>query len=76
MNQLALYMILCVPVTSMAAEHTFMPVHIIPDVTKEVLKSSVYSFIYGELIGGAHKKIRADKPDEQYLHWAPEGSYY
>ncbi|WP_264989570.1 GntR family transcriptional regulator [Lysinibacillus piscis] len=55
-------------------EHTFMPVHIIPRLTEKVLKLSVYGFISNELglcIGGAHKKIRADKPnkqDEQYLH--------
>jgi len=55
-----------------------MPVHVIPSVTEEVLKSSVYGFISGELglsIGGAHKKIRADKPserDEQYLYCGPD----
>lgn len=58
-------------------EQTFMPVHVIPGLTEEVLKSSVYGFISEKLglsIGGAHKKIRADKPnkqDEQYLHCSP-----
>ena len=54
-------------------ERTYMPVAVIPGITEEVLQSSIYKHIHETLrlkIGGAHRKIRADKPnvlDEEYL---------
>lgn len=54
-------------------ERTFMPSTIIKYLTKEVLQGSVYEHITQTLslkIGGSHRKIRADKPndlDQQYL---------
>ncbi|GLC89567.1 GntR family transcriptional regulator [Lysinibacillus piscis] len=57
-------------------ERTYMPATIIKDLTKEILKGSIYDHItetLGLTIGGAHRKIRADKPgelDQEYLHCA------
>lgn len=48
-------------------EHTKMPVDVIPDLTEEVLHQSIYEYIKHDLglkIGGANRRIRADKPDE------------
>ncbi|MED4036401.1 GntR family transcriptional regulator [Niallia taxi] len=54
-------------------EHTIMPVHVIPDITEEILQKSIYHYIKNDLqfkILGANRRIRADQPDEldkQYL---------
>lgn len=54
-------------------EQTYMPVAVIPGITEEVLQASIYNHIHETLrlkIGGAHRKIRADKAnalDEEYL---------
>ncbi|TRZ39751.1 GntR family transcriptional regulator [Niallia circulans] len=54
-------------------EHTIMPVHVIPDITEEILQKSIYHYIKKDLnfkILGANRRIRADQPDEldkQYL---------
>ena len=54
-------------------ERTYMPISLIPGITEEVLHASVYNHIHEEIglkIGGAHRRIRADKPnelDKQYL---------
>lgn len=48
-------------------EHTLMPVHVIPGVSEEILKQSIYDYIKGALglkFGGANRHIRADKPNE------------
>lgn len=54
-------------------EETYMPVALLPGLTDEVLHASIYNHIQQTLelkIGGAHRRIRADKPkdlDIQYL---------
>lgn len=56
-----------------ALEYTIMPVHLIPGVTEEVLKSSVYEYISASLhlsIGTSIRRIKADRSDiydQQYL---------
>lgn len=48
-------------------ERTYMPVSMIPRITEKVLQASIYNYIHETLelkIGGAHRKIRADKPNE------------
>ncbi|KYG27769.1 GntR family transcriptional regulator [Priestia endophytica] len=48
-------------------EETFMPTNIIGGINEEVLHSSIYNHIthtLGLTIGGSHRKIRADKPNE------------
>ncbi|EUJ31233.1 GntR family transcriptional regulator [Listeria floridensis FSL S10-1187] len=55
-------------------EHTYMPVHVIPGLTKQVLEGSIYTYIETELgqkIASSYKQIRADKPneiDKEYLN--------
>lgn len=55
-------------------EHTYMPVNVIPGITKQILEGSIYTYIEEELnqkIASSYKQIRADKPDEldeQYLN--------
>lgn len=47
-------------------EHTWMPVHLVPDLTEEVLKSSIYQYLHETLhlsFAGAYRTIRADKSD-------------
>ncbi|MCE4048968.1 GntR family transcriptional regulator [Bacillus sp. Au-Bac7] len=54
-------------------EHTIMPVHVIPNITEEILNKSIYQYIKNDLgltMLGANRRIRADQPDEldqQYL---------
>ncbi|GER70330.1 GntR family transcriptional regulator [Weizmannia acidilactici] len=48
-------------------EHTKMPVEVIPGLTEDILYKSIYTYIRKDLglkIGGANRRIRADKPDE------------
>ncbi len=48
-------------------EHTFMPVQIVPGLTKEILEGSIYSYIQDKLnhkIASSYKQIRADKSNE------------
>ncbi|WP_340373485.1 GntR family transcriptional regulator [Peribacillus sp. FSL E2-0218] len=48
-------------------EKTYMPVSTIQGITERVLQASIYNYIHETLelkIGGAHRKIRADKPNE------------
>ncbi|MBM7650670.1 GntR family transcriptional regulator [Neobacillus cucumis] len=48
-------------------EHTKMPVHVIPNLTEEILHQSIYQYIKNDLglkIAGANRRIRADRPDE------------
>lgn len=43
-------------------EHTFMPVRLVPNLTEEVLKESIYQFMHKQLhlkFGGAYRKIHA-----------------
>lgn len=55
-------------------EYTQMPVSIIPNVTKDILKKSLYLYIQETLglqLGGAARSIRADKPtldDQTHLN--------
>lgn len=59
-------------------ERTYMPVSIIPGITEKVLQASIYNYIHETLelkIGGAHRKIRADKPnalDQMHLGCLPD----
>lgn len=59
-------------------ERTYMPSAIIKDLTRTILEGSVYQHITEKLgltIGGAHRKIRADKPgklDQEYLDCATD----
>ncbi len=54
-------------------EETYMPTNLIVGIDKSVLHSSIYSHITDKLglkIGGAHRKVRADKStdlDQEYL---------
>lgn len=53
-------------------EYTYMPIHVIPDLTHEVLEHSVYSFIKKDLglrIGSSYRVIHAYKPDERDKKW-------
>lgn len=53
-------------------EHTYMPVGLVPNLSKDVLEHSVYSYIHHELgirFGGAYRKIHAAKPDEYDLKY-------
>lgn len=48
-------------------ERTYMPVSLIPGLNHEILHASIYDHIQNTLnlrVGGAHRKIRADKPNE------------
>lgn len=55
-------------------EHTYMPIHLIPNLKKETLESSIYQYIINELgfkITGAYRTIHADKSssyDQKYLN--------
>ena len=51
-------------------EHTYMPVDLVPDLTKEILLSSIYQYLQSELkikFAGAYRTIHADKSNE--LDW-------
>lgn len=54
-------------------EYTIIPVQVIPNITENILSSSVYSYIKNDLklkIGGANRRISADRPRDleiQYL---------
>jgi GntR family transcriptional regulator len=48
-------------------EHTYMPVKVVPKLTEQILKSSIYAYIHQELklkFGGAYRKIHAAMADE------------
>lgn len=57
-----------------ALEYIKMPANVIPGITKEVLKKSIYNYIESDLnlkIGSAFRKISADKTnefDQKYLN--------
>lgn len=57
----------------LALEYTVMPVLLIPGITEEVLKGSIYRYINEQLqlqLGQSHRRIKADRPDQydqQYL---------
>jgi GntR family transcriptional regulator len=59
-------------------EKTYMPAAIIPGLTSDILKGSIYSYIEDELrltITSSSKKIKADKSnelDKQYLELQPD----
>jgi GntR family transcriptional regulator len=47
-------------------EHTYMPAHIVKNLTKEHIEHSIYSFLKGELglrFAGAFRNIQADRAD-------------
>ncbi|MCB5955744.1 GntR family transcriptional regulator [Enterococcus sp. CWB-B31] len=58
----------------LALEYTVMPVLLIPGITEDILKHSVYQYIQEELrlnFGKSHRRIKADKPDQydiDHLH--------
>lgn len=60
-----------------ALEYTIMPVAVIPGITEEVLKASVYEYISNTLhlpIGTSIRRIKADRPDiydQQHLICSP-----
>lgn len=48
-------------------EHTYMPVYLVPSLSEDVLRNSLYDYIKGKLgirFGGAYRKINAAVPDE------------
>ncbi|MGX7125782.1 GntR family transcriptional regulator [Enterococcus viikkiensis] len=50
----------------LALEYTIMPVLLIPRLTEEILKKSIYQYIQEKLhlnFGQSHRRIKADKPD-------------
>ncbi|WP_143812318.1 UTRA domain-containing protein, partial [Oenococcus oeni] len=55
-------------------EYTKMPVKVIPGISDDILKKSIYHYIKSDLnlkIGSAFRKIRADKPnlfDKKFLN--------
>lgn len=55
-------------------EHTFMPIDLVPNLTEEILKSSIYHYLHEILhltFAGAYRTIRADKSDhldQKYLN--------
>lgn len=56
----------------LSIEHTYMPVSVIPGLTAEVLESSIYGYIEGDLgleIASAHSAVRAALPTEQDCEW-------
>ncbi|KRO16945.1 GntR family transcriptional regulator [Lacticaseibacillus saniviri] len=54
-------------------EHTFLPVRLVPNLSRQILEKSLYMFLHQDLnltFGGAYRRIHADLPDEldqQYL---------
>lgn len=58
---------------ALSLEYSYMPVYLIPGITEEILKGSIYQYItenLGFTIGSSVRRIRADKPDkydQQYL---------
>ncbi|GAA3628876.1 GntR family transcriptional regulator [Lactobacillus hamsteri] len=54
-------------------EHTYMPVDLVPDLSEEILHSSIYNYIHHTLklkFGHAYRKIKATKSseyDQKYL---------
>lgn len=53
-------------------EYTYMPIHVIPELSTDVLEHSIYSFIRKDLglkIGSSYRVIRAFKPDENDKKW-------
>ena len=62
----------------LAIEYTVMPVLLIPGISEEILKSSIYQYIQEGLhlkFGQSHRRIKADKPDQydiEYLHCQPD----
>ncbi|MDR0921660.1 MAG: GntR family transcriptional regulator [Lactobacillales bacterium] len=48
-------------------EHTYMPAHIVPNLTEEHIATSIYSYLKGDLglkFAGAYRNIQADKSDK------------
>ncbi|MFS0783153.1 GntR family transcriptional regulator [Bacillus sp. 1P06AnD] len=68
----------CVDNEPYVIEKTYMSSLLIPGITREVLDHSIYNHIQQTLdlkIGGAHRKIRASKPnelDQEYLGCKPD----
>lgn len=56
----------------LSIEYTYMPIDLIPGVTKEVISGSIYTYI-GETLGlsidSAHTTFRAALPDENECEW-------
>lgn len=58
-------------------EHTFMPVHLVPELTRSIIEHSIYDYIKNQLgisFAGAYRTISADKSsdyDQKYLECAP-----
>lgn len=58
-------------------EHTYMPVHLVPNLKKTHIEHSIYQYVKGELgiqFAGAYRTISADKSslyDQKYLHCNP-----
>lgn len=58
--------------TPYALEHTFMPISLAPNLSKEVLLDSIYAYLTKEVkleIGGAFRKISAEKAEENDLKY-------
>lgn len=56
----------------LALEYTIMPVLLIPGITEEILKKSVYQYIQETLhldFGQSHRRIKADKPDQYDIEY-------
>lgn len=55
-------------------EHIYMPVHLVPHLTEDILKQSIYDYLKNELdlkFAGAYRMIQADKSDsfdQSYLN--------
>lgn len=55
-------------------EHTYMPVHLVPNLKRSHLETSIYDYVKGDLgvqFAGAYRTISADKSsalDQKYLH--------
>lgn len=48
-------------------EHTFMPVHLVPNLTEDILHNSIYNYLHHDLklkFGVAYRKIKAAKADD------------
>ncbi len=53
-------------------EHTFMPIRMVPNLTEDVLRHSVYSFLqkeFGFKIGSAFRRISAEKTTQDDIDY-------
>lgn len=53
-------------------EHTFMPIRMVPNLTEDVLRHSVYSFLqkeFGFKIGSAFRRISAEKTTQEDIDY-------